>query len=190
MKALTLAKRVAGMLNVEYKHKLTSFNAAVDTSGNITQVTDIDQGDTSSTRGGNRIKVKSLYLFGNVRMNASATQTQYRILIIQDKHGTGTAPTVDDIIADASAMPYSASTALQDDMRRFNILYDKLYNISSSSNQLLNLKYYKRVDIPVIYRGTSGTDEGDNQFYVIQISNESTNTPIANWDFRVRYLDN
>ena len=95
--AIRLANRNRVKLNNELKFSDSSFSSTVGTTPTATHLTAIGAGTGVSARVGQSIKMVALYLRGALQANASATNTYFRFIIVQDKWQQGTPPTYSDI---------------------------------------------------------------------------------------------
>ncbi len=85
-KALSVALAVKKLVNVEFKHhNVQTVNTAITDAGTITNLSLFSLGDTSTTRDGGSVKFTSFRLSYALRINASATVTNMRVMIIHDK---------------------------------------------------------------------------------------------------------
>ncbi len=188
-KALLLARYVKSLVNSELLSDDTQFNAAVTNTAVSHLVTNISQGDDYNARQGRKIRLKSIQCSGSCTMHATATNTRVRMVLFMDKMNTGTAPTLTDIVSDTVALRNNQPNM----MARYKIFWDKhivMTQITDANTPERIFKYYKKVDIPVTFSGTAGTDEGKNSFWCLLISDESTNSPTVVQNWRVRYRDN
>ncbi len=193
-RALSLAKYVKGLVNVEFKEVNTQRTAtALSTSIAISHVSGIAQGDTKIARGGNKVRFKSLHWRGFITMNASATTTMVRLMIILDKQVNGAVFTIGDLLEDATAGDAIISPRDIDNQNRFTVLSDKTYKLTDNGgNQLVQFNVYKKINLPVRYDGTTANvgDLTSNGLFLVSFSNEATNTPAITDFFRIRFIDN
>jgi len=151
----------------------------------------IAQGDDYDERNGRSIRLKSLEWFGNLTMNASATNSQYRLIIFVDHANQGVAPAVTDLlVSDAFA---SMRNGAPDNMKRYTILSDELYLLDSDSHgATLVVKGFRKLETHMKFSGTGAAvaSQGENSIWAYAVSNEATNTVAQNVNFRLRYIDN
>lgn len=196
MKAWQGVRAVRGIVNSEKKYRDTVITGNIDYNGAINNITDISQGDTTTTRNGNSILAKGLmvryWCKPDVASPSATSQALLRVLIVQDTMNLGTTPTVSDVLEYTGSIngvlsPYKYVNANQ---YRFKVLYDKTHSLNGgSANHNNDVKIV--VNDHIKYTGTAGTDEGRNQIYAIQISDQvTTNTPNFNGVFRISYYDN
>lgn len=190
-RALNVAQAVSKLINVEFKSHLASPANTCSTTVTITNLTAIAQGDDFDDRDGNKIRVKSLSLRGNMRMSESATQTRARIMIIRDNNGSTTAPLIGDLFLNAAA--YTGNRHKLSDPQtnsRFTVLLDKTFDMSDNGRKVYCWKYYKQLDHHAFFTGPASTDEGKGSLWVFSGSSEATNVPINEIDAIVKFIDN
>lgn len=186
------------LINPEFKIIDTSSLALTipDGVGTIVQLTNLSQGNTNITRVGNGIKIASIYAKAIFCINASATVTQIRYMLVQDKQVNGAIFATADLIESVTDVRSVISPRNIDNTKRFRILHDKLIilnpNISAVVSTCRYIKIYKKLDMHVRYDGNAGdiTDLTQSGLFMVFIGNQPTNAPTVNLDVRVRFLDN
>lgn len=178
----------------------TTYNAtdqAINYStGLVASMTNIDQGTSENSRIGNSVFIKSIDLRIHVKGNQTSTVNDQcvRVLVVKDKLNTGTVPTLANVLETTGSSlsvisPYSLNN--KNDMKRFQILKDKLVNVSKytqDGSELFRFKLYP--NCPVRYTSTTGTDEGPNQIYLMVISNVNTNDCLFSYYGITTYFNN
>ncbi len=148
----------------------------------------LTQGNTTSTRIGASVDLVVWQLNMRLTVNASATNTFVRVLLVQDKQPNGAAFTSADLLTSSTvnAMQLPAS------QNRFVIYVDEVFALAPNwkTNQVKTF----RVDLnfQTLYGlGNAGTiaDITSNSLYLCTLSNEATNTPLMSWSSRVWYYD-
>ncbi len=193
IKALTLAKKLKGLINVEFKeHNVQATTSAFSITPTITQLTNIDQGDSRLTRDGDQIKISSLSFRCIVGMNASAARTSIRIMIVKDKQTNSAIYAIGDLLEDTTANDALVSPINLDNRSRFIILMDKQLNMSDNWTQLVKIKWFKKLQQKIIYDGTGNgiADLTTCSYSLVLISSEATNTPTITHFTRLRFIDN
>ncbi len=192
-KALAMAKYLKGVVNVEFKnHDVQQTAAAVNITPNITQLTNIAQGDTTNTRDGASIKIRSLLFKYKIAMSASAANTQARVLLVLDRQTNEAIFTAGDLLQDITANDGIVSARNLNNGHRFKVLYDRVhvFNINGTSNiyafKLLNLNLKLRYD----NAAAAITSLTQQSLALVTIGSESTNVPTITSFIRVRYVDN
>lgn len=193
-------RTIMGKLNTETKYYDTVpySGAAIDTSGTVAAgCFNILQGDGGTTRDGDQIKAKSIYLQFNTEKHASSTGTEMRIIVGIDFRPEGAPPAVTDVLNSASVL----SAMNLDHRRRFKILKDWRVILSSTGpvGTKVTRKWYiplgrkrgrRRMGLKMGYAGST-TDEPQNiNIFILAISDEATNTPSLSMISRVRFIDN
>ncbi len=181
------------MVNVEYKNfDIQLTNGTATSAGAIQQATNIAQGDTTITRDGNQAKLVSLFFRGNVRINQSATSSSVRIMLIWDRQTNGVVYNVSDVLLDVTADDIITSPLNIDNKFRFTVLWDKIFSLSITGTQLINFKYYKKLNLPIRFDAAAGTIAAvtSNSLSILRITDEATNLPTVTYTHRLRFVDN
>lgn len=191
-KAVSGVQYLKGLINVEFKTIDNIYSTTYSNSWSLNLINGISKGDDYNNRDGRQIRVKSIQLSFNPVMNSSSTVNQMvRIICFIWKAPDGTAPTIDDVLeAGATAMVRIRSLS---DRKNTVILYDKVINLSAGDKSNVVERYYKRMDMKVVFNdGNTGSisDIDSNALYVAIVSNDNTNQPTVNWTSRVRFIDN
>jgi hypothetical protein len=193
-KALAMAKSIKRLVNTEIKcSELTASGTAITNSGVIKQLTALAQGDTSITRDGDSLRILKSTLRMVLVKNASATQTNVRIIVVRDRMNQGAAPAVTDILNTAS--PYFGIAIEQKNRDRFTFLYDKLFCINqlvASTTMAVQDVFHVNNPKHVHYSGVDATDAsaGPGSVWLLAIANEATNEPSISYSFRMEFVDN
>lgn len=192
-KALVIAKGVRRLLNVEVKNFDTQATLAViNTTPIITQLTNIDRGDTTNSRDGSQCKMVGIEFHYSCLVNASAaSRTQIRVMLVVDKQTNQAVYVINDLIADITASDNVISPRNLDNKHRFSILYDRTHVLSAASPSVIVRKYIKK-DLLLRYDDTGNgiADLTQNSLSLVRMSNEATNTPAISHFMRVRFVDN
>lgn len=191
-KALAVARGVKMLLNVELlHHDQQSTLSNISQVFNITQLTNLIQGDTNTTRTGDQVKFVSLSLRAFIKIHAAATASLVRCMIIKDKQTNGVIYTQAQVLADVTANDILVSPINLDNKFRFVILYDKLFNLSFDR---ASISFSKRIklNLKVRYGSNAGTilDLNSDSLSLVFISNEAANMPNITQHTRLRYIDN
>lgn len=189
--AMTVA-RIAEMVNAEKQYY--DINNSWATSGApLWLLSGIPQGDDEGARTGNSIKLNSIYLQMSLGINASATQTNCRIILFEDKFQTGTAPVFTDLVqasSGANSINNVISPLNVDTTQRYRIIMDKRVALSSTGVRNRLFKKYVKIQKHVHYTGPAATNTYNNNIYLVFFHDEPTNAPTLNWWNRVGYYDN
>jgi len=190
-RALAVANAVSKLVNVEYKSIRVTVPASPDNTPVVTPISAPAQGDDFDDRDGRKIKLFSYRVQGRVTMNASASGTIYRMVILRDNNGSTTRPVVTDVYPDAAA--FNSGIMPNDDPQtnaRFSILSDKRYLIANGGREMANITIYRRLNSHAYFTGTGANDEGKGMLYMFTGSNEATNVPTVGADVVVKWIDN
>lgn len=186
--ALATAKLVKSLVNVEFKETVRATNLSPDASGTVVSLNAIGQGDDKDDRNGNSIKNKSLLVRMRAEQNSSATNTSLRVLFIRDKQVNGSTPLVTDVLQAANPL----SSLNTDYGKRFVVLADSLFSLSSNGTTCSHRKIFKKLGFHTEFGGTGNSvaDINSGAIWMLAVSDEATNTPTLFYNTKVRYLDN
>lgn len=187
-KAYSGFKYVKRLINVEKKFFDVSSADNVTSTGAITSLTNIGEGNDYNQRDGNSILCQSVGLRAVCKINPSATTTWVRCMIFADNDQRGVDPAVTDILETASYIsPLNHVVG-----KRFKVLYDKVMSLSINGTEARNFKVWIPYNRHVKYTSTAGADASayEGNLFLLLISNEPTNTPVVSWYHRLRYTDN
>lgn len=183
-------KYIRTLINVERKFIDHSFITNITNgSPQVNILTDVAQGSTNITRDGNSILLKTLQLDGIVVKHASATQTLFRWMIVEDtQQQSDTAPTYTDIFDSASSNTPRLNVA---NVGRYKILKKSSNILLTADRPIANIKYFRRFrNHHCRFNGTSASDFQKGHLYLILISSEATNVPSPAISSRCTFFDN
>lgn len=174
--------------NIENKYQdIARIGDNIDYNGRIDRFTGVIQGQSDTTRLGDKLTIKSLHL-SYYAVSTDPNQT-FRLIIFQWYPNTTLAP---PIAADILALTGAASAISQyyvwDILNQFNILYDKVHVLNDASTTSIhkkikvNLKYAKK-----LINFTAATQEGSNHLYMLRIS-DVTGTNLVSSNFVSRFI--
>lgn len=195
-KALAIAEEVAGLLNTEINIVEQYIAPTFSQSGQLTAFTFPGQGDGSSERVGDQFRMKRIELKGYLKINASATHSFARIILLREVSPGSTPLTVANVLHDTNTTSIGTADAPhlfyeRDGRQRFKVLMDKTYHLESGTNELIPLRWSKSYKKGPIVEFNSGTTTVTrNKFYFLVITDESINVPTARWLLRYHYVDN
>ncbi len=193
-KGVRLARKALSMLNVEYKFHDVQLNTSVITDAPIiTQLSNIGQGDTQSTRDGAQVKAVRLNIKYILKGHVSATRTQVRIMIVHDKQTNQAIYTAANLLEDSSIVDNFTSMLNLDNKYRFRVLYDKVHVLNSSGgNRSIFKSISKHLSLKLRYDAAAGdiTDLTSSSLSIVMFANEPTNTPTVTMFSRLRFIDN
>ncbi len=189
-KALTVAYAVRKLINVEYQSLNVTLTSDPSSSGAVVNFTGVGQGDDRSNRQGNKIRAKYLKVSGIVRLHASATASNVRMMIVRDNNGSTTQPAITDLFGSVANFQNGMNKIGDPQTNsRFSILWDKKIVVNTNSPN----KYFEwssSLDHHIFYSGTAPTDEGKGNCYLFIASNEATNDPIVSASSMFKFIDN
>ncbi len=190
-KALSVALQVKKLINVEYKNIVTNFTNDPNTTGSVVNLSAIAQSNTIAGRQGQKVRAKHLSCRGHIIINASATATQIRMVIVRDNLGSTTAPAISDLYASVSL--FFANKSKNGDPQsnaRFSVLMDKFVMLDAIYKSQVGFHWSRSLDSHISFTGTGATDEGKGAFYLMIASSEATNDPQVDVDSVLKFIDN
>ncbi len=192
-KALNLALGLKRLVNVEVKNfDVQQTAVSISTTPVIVQLSNIPQGDTTITRDGAQCKILSIDFNMHVVRNASAAVTIVRLILVCDKQTNQAIYTSGDLLEDITSNDNIESPLNLDNKFRFTVLWDRRFNLSAPYSGVGMVR--KRVSMNKILRFDGSTpsiaDLTSNSLSLLQVSNESTNTPNITMFSRLRFVDN
>ncbi len=191
-KALTIAKGVRRLLNVEIKNfDVQQTNVGLTLTPIITQLSNIVQGDTTNTRDGAQCKMLGIQFNYQIVVNATVPRTTCRIMLVLDKQTNQAIYLNSDLLEDVTGGDNIVTPINLDNKHRFTILYDRTHMLSLDNPTVVVKKYIKK-DILFRYDASTAAiaDLTQNSLSLVQFSNESSNTPSLTSFMRVRFVDN
>ncbi len=188
-----LAKRAAHQVvkyyvNTEKKFVDTNHVATISSTASIATLIGLSQGLTAITRIGDQVRFTSVQYRLLLSQHASAVETTVRLMVILDRQPNNAIATIANILESATV------TGLREigTGRRFHVLHDRLFAMSSAGTTRINDKWYRKINIKTEYNADNGTvaDITTNNIFFFLLSDEGTNVPNADIRFRLRYIDN
>jgi len=169
-------------------HKLdTSTSGNVTTTATITHITAIAQGDGINQRTGNSILVNYIYMRTQIVLNASATTSMFRLLLIRDLQQVGdTAPALLDVLTTADCNSFLNAN----NVGRFKILHDCVYSLDNAQRKQLFFKKYIKLNQHVRYNGSASSDIQKGGIYLMVLSDQTTNPVQIYNNVRINWHDN
>lgn len=170
---------VRGQQEMKYAWQ-TINSAAVTNTASLSQITQIAQGDTDTTRDGDRYKLVKLRFRAIMYHNAIAN-VQCRVIIFRWKPNS--APSAADLLLTGGTGSIDITSEYQHDTRQqFQILYDKMFTIGSvqppQASKVLMFQH--------VFKGKSGDCQmnaasataGTNQLWLLTISDNVTGSTL------------
>ncbi len=188
-KALKIARQVRKLVNVEYKHhdkETASFNVTNIGGGTMIPLTLIGQQTDVDDRIGNSLRVTSLQ--GRYTLARVTSDSLVRLVLFQDFDCAGTYPITVQLLDDATEMN-SPLNLLNTD--RFKILKDWMYVVTANS-PIKYKKFFMKQNSKVEYIGTGANEasQGGGNYFLLALSNKTSEYPTLSLHTRVRYIDN
>ena len=204
-----LAKRinyVKSLLNVEYKtfDTFVRLNAVVPTISSVTTMShllNIPQGVTETTRVGNSLKLKRVFLRFMINANAtSAVPQNVRIMLVRDTNrdvnpnGTsGALVTLGNVLkpdnpttgqVDNICAPLNDATS-----GRYNVIMNKIVSLDRQARSGVLIEKYFKMNNDVKYSIDSETLP-INSLYMVICTDNAANPPTVTGLARITYIDN
>lgn len=164
----------------------------VPNTGVLQHLTLIAQGDSIDTRDGWKVALRGLSLGGIVYNHADAAEgTIYHLYIVRDlQQIADTSPTIGNIFD----LDDGVNPQIKPETRgRFKILLHKrlIFNQNITSQVLLKpINFWLRLKNNIVsYNGSTVNDIQRNGLYIVQVSNQATNTPTPSFITKLYYTD-
>lgn len=203
--------RFSGARGVRGEHKFLDTQQIIQQISNngtiLAGLNHIAQGNGESERTGRKVTVRSLRIKGEWHMPSTATvadqDQRIRIVVYCDKQTNGTVATIPLIHSLAGTVNINSFRSLAN-VSRFNILYDKTFNIPinalAASNDanvpLIRGFRFNRTGLNIPLEFDDSAPDGSiatirtNNIGVYAISNRANEPPEVTFIARIRYSDN
>lgn len=185
-KALRMVKKMRTLYNPELKHYDESNSMNVTSNGNVLSIVrGISQSTSDQSFIGNQIYLKKVNIHIKANLNASATASSLRFVIIQDKRPQSSVPAFTDVYTSASTLSF---LNIDNQDNRFKVLANEFLTLSLYSDdeayiiRNINTNFKIRFDdsaVPV-----------QNDILCVAISDEPINYVACSVFTRLRYYDN
>lgn len=187
--AWKMGKIAMSVLNSELKHYDETNAPTPDTAtGSVVSIVrGMAQGDTNNTFQGNSILLKSIQCRGSIVKNATATTTRVRYMLVRDSRPQSSVPAITDILSAASIL---GNMNIDDQIQRFRVLYDRTYVVSNVAGCPPNITFNYYVKQSHHIKFNDSAVPVLNDYLLLAISDEATNTPTVTTASRLRYYDN
>jgi len=191
-RAIRGLNEIRKLINIETKFGEVGASTTQNATATITQITQLAEGVTNTTRVGQSIRLQTLEFDNFATVHASSTlSTAIRTIVFRDLENTGTAPVATDLLESASNPQAMSSAYVWNNLRRFAIIYDEVLLLNINNNN----GGFQRLRVPhhghVKYRGTdsSAASAGEGSVWMLMVSNQATNSPTVTWTFRITFTD-
>lgn len=197
-KIYSIAKKAAVKVvkAIPEKHYFdTVINSTIDSTGSIFDLSAIPQGDTDSSREGDRVRISSIQWRGQA-YNAD-TSNVMRFIFFQwlEDDGIDTPQTSEILQAVVIGQPYGVYGPYAKDYAgyKFAVIHDQTLCTSQNGDAnnifTFNMPYAKRKKLSPNIQFVAGTTSGTNKLYLMVISDSGAIThPSAIGVFRIRFL--
>jgi len=150
----------------------------------------LQQGDTETTRDGNKITLKSIALRITIQLAAiEATGCSVRLVLVQDRRPNGAQHTAANVMA-ADNCIHSSYTQNSNYRGRFQIWYDKTF--AFGTNQLFkNIKLFIKPNAKCLYEANGGTvaDMTRNNFTLMAMADNNAAAIDVNFGKKLSFVD-
>lgn len=191
-KALVIAKGVRKLLNVEVKnHDVQQTQVTITNALIITQLSNIDRGDTTNLRDGAQCKMIGIDFNYRLEVHPTDPRTTVRIMLVLDKQTNQAIYVPGDLLQDITATDVLISPRNLNNKHRFSVLYDKTHMLSLAVPAVVVRTYIKK-DVLLRYDNTGNgiADLTQNSLSLCQVNNQGTNQPLITSFMRIRFVDN
>lgn len=181
-------RKLKMLASPEFKWIDKTDNSTVDTTGQIIDLNTVAQGDDDTSRDGNVMRMMSVQLSWYITQHASATNSRVRFVLFLAKAINGTKPTVAQVLLSTNAEIQFRNL---DERHNIVILKDWKCNLQSASRTQAMSDFYKKINVLTRFDATDGNITAMQGGYLglLQICNESVNTPTMVVKSRVRFID-
>ena len=165
-----------------------------DTTGTITLLNGIAQGDTGDTREGRKITLKSIQLRGvDYVTDGTGKDQMHRIMIVQQLRPNAVQPAITDILQSNTITSLRNRFKLRD----YKVLVDKtiILNASGESGSTRLVRIYKKMFINQYFNGgNAGTiaDIQSNALYLITLGSNAAGVTAGaiGYTAQLSFIDN
>lgn len=192
--ALRMAKEVKSLLNVEYKfHDVTLTGAGgsphgISASGEVHDLLQIPQNDTAEGRDGNSIRLKSINIKGTVSLAGGASFSRVKLMLVRDSQPNGTSAVFGHVYetADIDRLFRNRSAP-----GRFKVVATRLLKVSTNAGENVNhFQFYHKTNEKIQWSSGGTQDPYNATYYLLAISDQTSNEPAFDIQSRATYIDN
>ncbi len=164
-----------------------------DTTAVVQNLAPLPQGDDVDERHGRQVHAEQVLLSGTVFKHSTSIFTRVHMIIVIDKQGSSTPPTITDVYGSEQDFFVGAPRRETEfDLKRFRIIWDKFIVLNENfdgQNTCVHFKMSKKLNHNMNFTGTGATDEGKNSIWLMTGSDEATNVPSVNGEAVFRFTD-
>ena len=157
----------------------------------ITPISLAGQGDTASSREGNKLVMMSLQMKYTWKQSESAAATRCRIMIVEDRQVNGATFSANDLLESTALGTAIISPLNLDGAFRFKVLYNKVHSLSINGSKVQYAEMFKKINIRARYSNSGGTIASvlSSGLFVVAVSDETSQTPNLSFFTRIRFND-
>lgn len=188
----SLLRTVASLVskvNSELKYVDTSTSGSLTTSGVITCLTNVAEGDTQLNRNGiSQLNHSTLNRLKIILNSGASTCTCRSIIFVWNENAQETAPTLAKILED----PTNILSPLDiESSKDYTIIRDKIITLTTGSYPMYySNKYIKLNPLHSKYSSTTSSSQTSGHIYQLIMSDTVANNPSFILYNRLRYYDN
>jgi len=192
VKALRGVQYMRTLVNSEMKqYELTSSGNYIDHTGTIIHLSNILQGDTTSTRDGRSVLLNYINMRGVISRIES--NTILRMIVFQDTQQNGIIPSTDQVLSTVGD-GFAPFSGLEPSFAgRFKILSSNTISLNEQ-NPLPLFKVFKKYNTHIKWQTSAdGGNPMKGHLYMLLISNaatSATNRPLVDFRSKLGYRDN
>ncbi len=171
------------LMNVEIMSHNVETTLAINSTGVVQLLSDINLGNTTNTRTGRQVKALNLDIKGFVTLNTTAGHDIVRFMLV--RADTSDTPTFANVLRNTVVESFRQLN----DVRLFKVIYDKTFSLDTNSKNRQSVYIHKRLSHRLQWDQTTDTEVYGHLFLMI-LGTEATNTSTFKFAHRLRYVDN
>lgn len=159
------------------------------TAGPVYSLNQILQGTINNQRIGASVTILSVSFRLDFDINTTVpTTSSFRHVIVWDRQPNNytTAPIITDILTTATLTSFLAF----DNLDRFVVLRNQLLTVSENGQETQFTEGFVKINMKSRYLNTASTEPNSGALLAFFISDQTTNPPTVNGNYRVRFKDN
>lgn len=178
------------VVNVEEKYLDAQASPTPSTTASLTLLNGLSLGTTSTSRNGQSIKMTHVTANFLVTNNATAVNTNTRIVMLIDKQANAAAITAADIFLSTSSFMSLYLVSVQN---RIRVLFDQFVSLSTAGPSNVTFTKQLTLNHHTEYNTNNNgniTDIVSGALYLFLMSDQATNTPSMAYQIRLQFVDN